>query len=224
MDDFIFQFKFMDDIRGTEAEEYLLSRRIKILPKKGVRFEKVIVEPETRKPYASMTSAMTTDRMKIAYFHRTYMQGGKKAEGINAKKIFTAEGLAQVTCESCGHTASRGATVRMFDCDSTIGIAEGIETALSATQIYECPTWSTANANYMREFIAPDPVKHLIIFADNDRNGTGLAAAFECGTKNINRRHGPEKVTIRTPTDVSDFNDMLFTQSDTHDWVLMKKR
>lgn len=222
-DDFVFEFKFMDDLRGTEAEEYLLSRRINILPRKGVRYELTTVEPESKRPLRSMTSAMTTDRMRIAYFHRTYIEGGRKAQGINAKKIFTANGQENLICDSCGSSISRGAAIRMFDCDATIGIAEGMETALSATQIYDCPTWSTANAGYMKQFIAPRSVRHLIIFADNDKNGTGLAAAFECGNKNINRMDGPDKVTIRVPTDVSDFNDMLFTQSDTHDWVLTRK-
>ena len=223
-DDYIFEFQFMSNIKGTQAEEYLKGRRINVLPRKGVRYEQATKEPQTQQVMGSMTSAMTNDRMKIAYFHRTYLKDGLKAQDINAKKIFTAEGQEQTTCDKCGSSISRGATIKMFDCDSTMGIAEGIETALSATQIYECPTWSTANSGYMKDFTAPPSVKHLMIFADNDLNGNGLAAAFTCGNRNINRRDGVDKVTIRTPTDVVDFNDMLFTQSDTFDWVLTRKR
>lgn len=224
MDDYIFQFQFMQEIKGSPVEEYLNARRITQLPTSGLRYESTAYESETKSRMPAMCAAMTNSRMKIAYFHRTYLNDGEKARGINAKKIFTAEEQIQVECNSCGAAITHPACIRLFNCDDTMGIAEGIETALSAAQIYSMPVWSTANALYMKSFDTPKSVKNLYIFADNDKNGTGLAAAFECGRKAIvSNSNSVEKVTIRTPLQVPDFNDMLFTQSETHDWVLTGK-
>ena len=221
--DYIDYFAGLSDLKGGEGEEYLLSRNIKVLPNKGVRFSGLEFEPETRKYTSALVSVMTDDRMRIAYLHKTFMANGRKVADINSKKLFTADGLQEEECSKCGSRLLDSTAVRLFNCGNTLGIAEGLETALSANQIYECPTWSLANATFLGNFIAPSKVKHLIIYADNDKSGRGLLAAFQCGNKNVIRKDGPEKVTIRCPVDVGDFNDMLFTQSDVQDWVLYKK-
>lgn len=58
---------------------------------------------------------------------------------------------------------ARSVAVRMFPVASTLGIAEGIETALSAYQIYKVNTRATMTANFMKKFRVPAGVKHLII-------------------------------------------------------------
>lgn len=223
MDDFIDHFCQLSDIKGTEGEEYLLSRGITTLPKKGARFSGLEYEAETKKQSSAIVSVMTDDRMKISYLHKTFLTNGRKTQGINAKKLYTAKGLTKHECDKCGAQTLDTAAVRLFNCGSTLGIAEGFETALSTTQIYDVPTWMLGNATYLKTFVAPPHVKHLVIYADNDQTGTGMLAAFNCGNRNIIRRDGVEKVTIRCPVHVGDFNDMLSTQSDVHDWVLNRK-
>ena len=209
---------FMDygPLKGSPGEEYLLSRGITLLPQKGIRFSFSEWEAEKKTYHTAMVSALTDDRMKIRYFHKTFLP-------IRVKKIFREETLIPGNCPTCGKTQDEPLSIKLFNCDATLGIAEGIETALSATQIYDVPTWATATAGYLRKFIAPPAVNHLIIFADNDKNGTGLAAAFECGNKNIMSNNNISKVTIKTPTEVKDFNDMLETMSHVHDWTLSGK-
>lgn len=206
----------------TEAQTYLESRGIRVLPKLGVRISHLEMEPETGKYYTAIIAAMTDDRMKIAYLHKTFLNNGEKVKGINAKKIFTNDGLAKVECSECGAQNNSSCSVKLFDCGDTLGISEGFETALSAHQIYGTPTWMTANTAFMKSFIAPPHVKHLIIYADNDKSGAGLEAAFICGHKNIKRKGNLKRVTIRVPRDVEDFNDMLTNQSDVQDWILLK--
>lgn len=223
MDNFIDDFAGLGFIEGSEGADYLASRGINKLPRKGARFSNLEYEAESKKQMSAIVSVMTNSQMKICYLHKTFIQNGKKAQGINAKKIYTANGMERTGCSSCGSFDTESIAVRLFDCKNTLGVAEGLETALSAHQIYGVPTWMVGNATYLKSFIAPNSVQHLIIYADNDKTGTGLAAAFQCGNKNILSRNSVKKVTIKCPVDVGDFNDMLSTQSDVHDWVLETK-
>jgi len=60
------------------------------------------------------------------------------------------------------------------------------------------------------------------IFADNDRNGTGHAAAFECGNKNLLSKNDVKEVVIRWPSKEGDFNDVLTTDIEVVEWTLRK--
>jgi putative DNA primase/helicase len=58
-----------------------------------------------------------------------------------------------------------------------LGIAEGIETALSASVLFNVPTWAALDKHGLENFLIPDDVVALMIFADNDADGGGLMAA-----------------------------------------------
>jgi putative DNA primase/helicase len=148
--------------------------------------------------------------------HQTILSGSKKADIEAGKKLHALQDKNHL--DYCGSLA-----IRMYPLSSTLGIAEGIETALSAKQIYQCNVWSVVNTAFMKRFRAPKGVEHLIIFADNDRNGAGHAAAFECAHKNILAKNDVIKVSIRWPGDVCDFNDMLQDGSNVFEWVLNRQ-
>lgn len=121
------------------------------------------------------------------------------------------------------HTSS--IAVRLFPVASTLGIAEGIETALSAHQITHCNTWATMNTAFMKKFQAPAGVKHLVIFADADTNAAGHAAAFECAFKNLNSAANDlETITVRWPEPGADFNDVLLNGLQVYEWVYTKNK
>jgi phage/plasmid primase-like uncharacterized protein len=63
--------------------------------------------------------------------------------------------------------------------DVTLGlaIAEGIETALAAAQLYR-PIWSTIDAGQMARFPVLRGIESLLIFADHDE--AGMKAANDC--------------------------------------------
>ena len=167
------------EVRGSNVEEYLKSRGIYELPQKGVFCSN-----------GNMYAIAVDQNQKPVYQHETYLHGSKKADVETQKKMLKL---------TDGDYTPEYGVVRLFDVSSTLGISEGIETALSCKQIYKCNTWSTLNAGLMEKFRAPKGVKHLMIFADNDKNGTGLAAAFKCGSMNIKQVSHVEKVTIRWP-------------------------
>jgi len=195
----ITKFSTILPLRDTPAQQYLSSRGIHDLPATHVRFNPQ--EKTHEGTFQSIWSIATDDRGGGCYLHRTFLNGGKKAD-ITANKKMT-----KLQDDNYLNFAGSVA-IRMFPVSSTLGVAEGIETSLSCKQIYGCNTWSTLNSSFLKKFRAPDGVKHLIIFADNDPNGAGLAAAFECGHRNILHNNDVEMVSVRWP-EKGDFNDML---------------
>nr|WP_246336085.1 toprim domain-containing protein [Azomonas macrocytogenes] len=61
--------------------------------------------------------------------------------------------------------------------EGILGLAEGLETALSAYRATGIATWSTVNAQLMKTFECPEGVHTVIIWADRDRSRTGEVAA-----------------------------------------------
>lgn len=68
-------------------------------------------------------------------------------------------------------------TIEAAKRDGVIGIAEGVETALSILQGARIPVVSCISAANMGAFRPPDGVKTVLIFVDVDRSNTGLVSA-----------------------------------------------
>jgi putative DNA primase/helicase len=60
-----------------------------------------------------------------------------------------------------------------MDGRKVLGIAEGIETALSAHILFKVPVWSALNAGGLGSWQPPTDIREIMIFADNDQNTTG---------------------------------------------------
>lgn len=197
-------------LRGTVAQTYLNDRGVFEMPTGGVKLCDVF-EPETNRVLSAMFAIASDEFSRPLFSHVTYLEDGAKA---NIDTVRRMHSLVDATGQS--------ASVKLQQASDVLGVAEGIESALSAHQTYKLPVWATLNATLMKRFRAPAGVKTLYIFADNDSNGTGLAAAFECANRNLLSKNDVTSIVIRWPETLNDFNDTLSEPDRIVEWKLSR--
>lgn len=209
------KFSKLAALRDTSGAAYLNARGIFQLPTEAIRFNDK--QRHDGRVYQSLYSLATDDKGELCYLHQTLLDGQKKADiGTSAKRLKSLQ-------EDNYLDHARSVAIRMFPVSSTLGIAEGIETALSAHQIYKVNTWATINSGFMKKFRVPAGVLNLIIFADRDVNSaTGLAAAFECAHANLLAKNDLQRVSVYWP-DHDDFNNMLMNGDQVRELVFNKR-
>ncbi|WP_072065375.1 toprim domain-containing protein [Pluralibacter gergoviae] len=208
------KFSNLSELKGSGAAAYFQERGITRLPSDAIRyFDR---QRHAGRVYQALYSLATDDKGELCYLHQTLLDGNKKAAIDSAKRLKSLQ-------EDNYLDHARSVAIRMFPISTTIGIAEGIETALSCYQVYGVNTWAVINSTFMKKFRVPAGVKHLIIFADMDKHSaTGHAAAFECAHANLLAKNDLVKVSIRWP-DNGDFNDFLMNGDQVREQVFYKK-
>ena len=154
--------------RGDEAALYLAGRGLRLydLPEAvrvhpGLRYQ----DGEHQGVYPAMLATVTAPDGKAVSLHRTYLKEGRKAPVSNPKKLMQGLPLS-------------GAAIRLTAVSEVLGIAEGLETALAASELFEVPVWSCVSAQGIESFEPPEGVRGVVVFADNDPNFAGQKAAF----------------------------------------------
>jgi putative DNA primase/helicase len=150
--------------------------------------------------HPAMIAMVTGPDGAPSILHRTYLTGdGDKAPVIEPRRLMSG-------------TIAKGAAIRLEPAGETLGIAEGIETALSASALFGVPCWAAVNAGMLAVWQPPPEAKRIIIFADNDASYAGQAAAYA-----LARRLGSHEcvVEVQCPAKVdTDWNDVLRLQVD----------
>ena len=89
-----------------------------------------------------------------------------------------------------------------------LGIAEGIENALSAAKLHDLPVWAVTGTSFLEAFKIPDGVEELVIFADNDAHFAGQRAAYTRANAAVMRDGVKCRVEV-PPVAGADWNDVL---------------
>jgi len=146
--------------------------------------------------YEALVSAVRY-KGKVITYHLTYLENGFKANVEAPRKYLPPiRSLA-------------GSAVQAMPLSSgVVGIAEGIESALAAYEIFNIPTWAATNANNLDSFDIPSRTEKLIIFSDNDKNFVGQKSAYslawKCAKKGL-------KVDVMVPPEKNtDWCDYVF--------------
>ena len=144
--------------------------------------------------YDAMAAMVRNNDIPVTY-HITYLHDGRKARVEDPRKLLTPV------------STTTGGAVQLFEHACTLGVAEGIETALSATQLHNIPTWAALNVNNLKSFVVPNDVTELHIFADNDSSLVGQEAAAVLAKRAASEGRS---VKVHTPPIVgTDWNDIL---------------
>jgi putative DNA primase/helicase len=141
-----------------------------------------------------------------ASIHRTYLtDAGQKARVPHAKKVMA------------GRTLNTGA-VRLGPAGRYIGIAEGVETALAASQRFDVPVWAATNATLLACWQPPAGVRQVLIAGDNDASYTGQLAAFALARRLVRDGLAVEiKIPSVVGTDWADKSSAPSTNGHHHD-------
>lgn len=156
--------------------------------------------------HPAMIAVFVSPDRATTILHRTYLtEDGHKAElGCDEKGVaWTAKKLAR-------GNVPKGGAVRLAASAETMGIAEGIETALAASILAGIPVWAAVTADLLMAWQPPENVKHVLIFADNDQSYAGqykgFGLAYRLRTMGLN-------VEVRMPPEQGDdWNDVLMSE------------
>lgn len=188
----------------SQIKKYFKNRGIHILPNNdSLRYSpKHMYDHTTHVEFPCMIGKVVSHAGTYSYIHKTFLFNGNKINLHPQRKLYTLG------------TGPKGASIQLFKYEKVLGLAEGIETAMSTTQVYDVPTWSTVNTVLMKKFVCPKGVETLVIFADNDRNLSGQSAAYECARRNMLTKNDLKTIIIMWPEKVgNDFNDSLINKT-----------
>jgi putative DNA primase/helicase len=182
-------------VPGSSAGKYLITRC------KIVAFPIQLREVFNGVP--EMIAMVSDNSGKPVTLHRTFLTPeGTKANGIgrSARKLMPGP----LPDSAAIRLSYEGDEFLSNIYRSVLGVAEGIETALSVRQMFTVQCWSLINAVMMAKWNPPDGVEKVIIFGDNDKSFAGQAAAY----KLANRLSAKLSVEVNIPDQVGDWNDV----------------
>ena len=178
---------------GSLVATYLRSRSISSAVPERLRF--AVLKHPSGERWPCMVALVTDVGDRPIGVHRTYLarDGGGKASVKPAKM-------------SLGPIA--GGAVRLARAARELVVAEGIETALAASELSEVPAWAALSAPGVQRLELPQLVRSVLIAADRDE--PGRAAALAAAERWL--LEGRSVRVLQPPAPFKDFADQLAAQ------------
>jgi hypothetical protein len=112
--------------------------------------------------------------------------------------------------ETCGPMKEGAVRLAPLRPGGVLVVGEGIESTLSAMQLFDLPGWAALHGGGIKDLDLPADIRRVVIAADNDANGVGQRAALFA-----RKRWGAEGRSARIllpPNPGEDFNDVLSSE------------
>ena len=116
--------------------------------------------------FAAIVAPVVDVNEALVSVHVTYLDRGTKL-GAHAPRKLLSKLTGRIGC-----------AVRLVAATDVLGIAEGLESALSAMRLHNMPVWAALNAAMLAKFEPPPGVERLVVFADNDPVGLRSACSL----------------------------------------------
>lgn len=162
------------DLTGSgPASKYFHGRGLNLTPS-HIRYCPACYEPDTKRDYPAIIAKILNFEGKPVGLQRIYLTD----ENIGSKKKLMP-----------GVETLNGAAIRLFKPGSELfekgilGVGEGIETCLAASQLFGIATWAVISTSLMESWMPPVGIRHVMIFADNDANYSGAKSAYKLANK-----------------------------------------
>lgn len=181
--------------QGDPVALYLANRGLE-LPRFPMSLRYVeYCQHKDKTKHPAMIAAVHSYDGQIVQVHRTFItRDGQKAD-VNPVRLLMPGELP------------KGCAVRFGEPKDVIGVAEGIETALSAAIANKFPVWAALTAGRMMTWEPPVGVSEVVIFGDHDTNFTGHAYAYGLANK-LSVKHTGLHVVVSIPERPGDWNDI----------------
>jgi putative DNA primase/helicase len=181
-----------EPIQGTPATVYFRGRGIGLELPPSLRFHPGLKHGPTGRILPAVIAGVQGAGRSLNAVHRIYLRpdGSGKADVEKHQQKMTLGTMI-------------GGAVRLACARETMGIAEGIETALSAMEMSGLPVWAACGSR-LPDIALPPVVKRVVIFADNGEAGIEAAEKAKAALFAQNRC-----VAIRYPTIGKDWNDEI---------------
>jgi putative DNA primase/helicase len=155
---------------GDLVDRYLASRSLdKLVYPKALKFAEKLPDGEGGIRPCMIAMVGRYGEPKLDTIHRTFLRsdGLGKAEMASPRKLMP------------GHVPD-GASVMLSEWTKSgpLGIAEGIETAMAASALFNIPVWAAISSSMMKKWLPPLGCEEIVIFGDNDAKYGGQAAAY----------------------------------------------
>lgn len=185
------------------ASRYLANRELMAPATHALRWREMPYYHENKLLgcYPALLAAVTDYNGEPVTIHRTFLtQHGTKADVPTVKMLMPTA------------APMRGSSIKLYKPQHragglSIGIAEGIETAIAAQMLFDVPVWSCIATSGIASFTPPSEVKQVYLFADNDTNQAGQEVAYRAAER-LTRMGFTVRVHI-PPCAGSDWADVL---------------
>jgi hypothetical protein len=177
-------------LAGSPAQRYLAARGIDTASPELRYHPKTPHGPHPATVYRPALIAAVRDDSGLVAVHRTF---------LDARRCR----MAEVDDPRCGLGPFGGGAVRLGGAAAKLGLAEGIETALSASILFTIPCWAALGTERFRLVAFPPEVKEIVLFLDHDAGGRRAEALARDAFP-------PLRISCRHPGQIgADWNDVL---------------